>query len=457
MARYQITSKENLQRGFDKLTRNLGVMDRSESYKKAVMDKALSSIHYHVTKKFREPKTQVLVQTTELDPAGDYVWKWPRYSLQWLRDDWGGDPYLVPDGEDPDAVRSDPPGQRAMTPEPEPVRVRNRNQRPQRTGALLSGALGATSTASRSYVTASSTSSRPYNTSSRSSDLPPSSYASSLTADDDDEAHFSDGSDVTIKPSPRSRQREPTYVRTGSSPLRAHPRQTQPPYPDTASSSSRTSATTEIDSRLDRAEMRMRYVLNILKLMVPWKRDIDEWRTQEQITKINNLSPPAEDPGSDEPPYPNPPSTPPSCRNPPTGFTYESDITDFPHIPHHIAQFNPSNGRLLRSISTPPSPTTYYIPEDAEKTESQRLVALAMLYATVQVQHQVEASIARIAGDMNEQHRQECGARVAGAKRQEAAEQALQAVLVERDNGQESIQVPAMLQSLINGGGYDTT
>nr|RBQ88989.1 hypothetical protein FVER53263_14067 [Fusarium verticillioides] len=110
MARYQITSREDLQRGFDELTRNLGIMDRSESYKKAVMDKALSSMHYHVTKKFREPRTQVLVPTTELDPAGDYVWKWPRYSLQWLRDDWGGDLYLVLNGEDCNVLRSDLPG-----------------------------------------------------------------------------------------------------------------------------------------------------------------------------------------------------------------------------------------------------------------------------------------------------------------------------------------------------------
>jgi hypothetical protein len=27
--------------------------------------------------------------------------------------------------------------------------------------------------------------------------------------------------------------------------------------------------------------MRMKYLINIIKMLVPWKRDIDAWRTQE--------------------------------------------------------------------------------------------------------------------------------------------------------------------------------
>lgn len=78
------------------------------------------------------------------------------------------------------------------------------------------------------------------------------------------------------------------------------------------------------------------------------------------------------------------------------------------------------------------------------------------MLATVQLQHQLQASIAGITGDANERHRHESGARVAGAKRQEAAQQALEAILVERDNGDGmSIPVPGLLQTLVRGAGYD--
>ncbi|RBR05322.1 hypothetical protein FVER53590_25480 [Fusarium verticillioides] len=110
----------------------------------------------------------------------------------------------------------------------------------------------------------------------------------------------------------------------------------------------------------------MGYVLNILKLMVPWKKDIDAWRAQEDITKINNLSPPAEDPGSDGPPFPNPPSTPPSYKNLPAAFAHEPNIPYFPHMPAHIARYNPYQGRHPHSVLTPASPTTYCIPQGEE-------------------------------------------------------------------------------------------
>ncbi|KAM5519491.1 hypothetical protein FOXYSP1_17915 [Fusarium oxysporum f. sp. phaseoli] len=78
------------------------------------------------------------------------------------------------------------------------------------------------------------------------------------------------------------------------------------------------------------------------------------------------------------------------------------------------------------------------------------------MLATVQVQRQLQASIAGITGDANERHRQECGARVAGAKTQEAAQQALEAILAERDNGDRvNIQVPGLFQTLVRGAGYD--
>ncbi|SCO76717.1 uncharacterized protein FRV6_00929 [Fusarium oxysporum] len=128
----------------------------------------------------------------------------------------------------------------------------------------------------------------------------------------------------------------------------------------------------------------------------------------------------------------------------------------FPKLPGHIANFNHITGRLLRDMSAPPSPSGYRAPQGAKQTLSQQLVSKAMMSATVQVQHQLQASISGITGDANERHRQECGARVAGAKTQEAAQQALEAILAERDNGDRvNIQVPGLLQTLVRGAGYD--
>lgn len=158
-----------------------------------------------------------------------------------------------------------------------------------------------------------------------------------------------------------------------------------------------------------------------------------------------NSSPPTEDPSHDqgsEPLFPVPPSDP-----PPYNIPSSQAMHYFPKLSGHIANFNHTTGRLLRDMSAP---------QGAEQTLSQQLVSKAMMLATVQAQHQLQASIAGITGDANERHRQECGARVAGAKRQEAAQQALEAILVERDNGDGmSILVPGLLQTLVRGAGYD--
>ncbi|KAH7184464.1 hypothetical protein BKA60DRAFT_668350 [Fusarium oxysporum] len=165
-------------------------------------------------------------------------------------------------------------------------------------------------------------------------------------------------------------------------------------------------------------------------------------------------SPPTEDPSHDqgsEPLFPVPPSDP-----PPYNIPSSQAMHYFPKLPGHIANFNHTTGRLLRDMSAPPSPSGYRAPHGAKQTLSQQLVSKAMMLATVQVQHQLQASRAGITGDANERHRQECGARVAGAKRQEAAQQVHEAILAERDNGDGMcILVPGLLQTLVRGAGYD--
>ncbi|KAF4954209.1 hypothetical protein FGADI_5422 [Fusarium gaditjirri] len=169
--------------------------------------------------------------------------------------------------------------------------------------------------------------------------------------DDDDEAHFSHSSGRTIKPF-RPRQKEHRYLGTLSN--------------SSVSSSSGPSGA-GLDSRLSKTEVRTKYLLNIIKLMVPWKRDIDEWRTQEEMAKIDKISsPPTQDPSLDEgseAPFPVPPSEPPSYNIPSSQAMHY-----FPSLPAHIANFDHSAGRLLRDTSAPPSPSRYTAPREAQQT-----------------------------------------------------------------------------------------
>ncbi|EWZ79862.1 hypothetical protein FOWG_16023 [Fusarium oxysporum f. sp. lycopersici MN25] len=191
--------------------------------------------------------------------------------------------------------------------------------------------------------------------------------------DDDDEAHFSHSSDRTINPF-RLRQKEPAYLG----------------IPSDSSVSNSSPAGAGLDSRWSKTEMRMKYLLNIIKLMVPWKS-----------------SPPTEDPSHDqgsEPLFPVPPSDP-----PPYNIPSSQAMHYFPKLSGHISKFNHTTGRLLRHVSAPPSPRGYRASQGAEQTLSQQLVSKAMMLATVQLQHQLQAGIAGITGDVNERHRQECG------------------------------------------------
>ncbi|EMT74332.1 hypothetical protein FOC4_g10002439, partial [Fusarium odoratissimum] len=180
--------------------------------------------------------------------------------------DWSDDPYKVLDGEDPMAVRTDPPGTGAIT--PDPMRMKQL-QRPRSIGMSMSGALPSCLTLKVldikfGPVVRNSTVDMVL------SILRVSRHSSSYITpsitddddDDDDEAHFSDLSDRTIKPF-RLRQKEPAYFG----------------IPSDSSVSNSNPAGAGLDSPLSKTEMRMKYLLNIIKLMVPWKRDMDEWRT----------------------------------------------------------------------------------------------------------------------------------------------------------------------------------
>ncbi|KAM0549041.1 hypothetical protein ACHAPJ_009616 [Fusarium lateritium] len=254
----------------------------------------------------------------------------------------------------------------------------------------------------------------------------------------DDEGHFSDSSNGTITPS-RSRHH-------------GAQRRQPPPYVQSSQSSpSQNTLSTQLDHRLNRTEMRMEYMLNIVKMMVPWKRGVDEWRNDAERVRIEELTPPTAEPSNvilpdppmDEPSYTQPSS---AAQAPPINTSQAGHY--FPHIPPNIAAFDPLQGRLLRDYSQPPPPQAYAIPPGAEQTESQHLLSQAMMYATIELQHTFQASVAAIAGDSNEQHRQECGAKVAGARRREAAQQALDAVVAER-GGDDSVQMPRMLRNLL--------
>lgn len=106
----------------------------------------------------------------------------------------------------------------------------------------------------------------------------------SITDDDDDdhETHFSDSSGRPIKPY-RLRQKEPAYLGIASD----------------SSVSNSSPAGAGLDSRLSKTEMRMKYLLNIIKLMVPrrgiWtngelKRRWPRWTTSfPRLLKIHPM------------------------------------------------------------------------------------------------------------------------------------------------------------------------
>ncbi|KAF5714094.1 hypothetical protein FMUND_7596 [Fusarium mundagurra] len=369
MARYRTTAS-TFGNGINELARDLGIQDRSIYSIDTVLNRAKRSMLYHVKGKFRKPRYQVLVQTDQRY-RGAPVQMWPQYFRQWLKPDWSGDPYEVPDGEDPTSVRTDPPGLWAITPEPKEMKQR---QQPRRTGVPMSGVLPNCSTTGSAQRHWTSSLNPPYGTaplkwSQASSDscafasTPPSTVSdttyvhstakkstrrakhsiprpsrgpsymgpSIIEEDDEDddheEAHFSDSSDRTVKLS-RTRYKEPEYL---SIPL------------DSSESSGSSLAGAGLDSRLSKTKMRTKYLLNIIKLMVPWKRDIDEWRTQEEMAKMDKISsPPTEDPspdGGSEAIFPEPPSY---------NIPSTQAMHYFPNLPAHIANFDHSAGRLLR-------------------------------------------------------------------------------------------------------------
>ncbi|KAM0415994.1 hypothetical protein ACHAPT_013049 [Fusarium lateritium] len=72
---------------------------------------------------------------------------------------------------------------------------------------------------------------------------------------------------------------------------------------------------------------------------------------------------------------------------------------------------------------------SFQIPPEAPRTKSQELLAEALKYATVEVQHNFHAAVAGTAGNSQEEFEQQCGAKFVRTKREEFAQKALEAAL----------------------------
>ncbi|KAM0278002.1 hypothetical protein ACHAO9_012348 [Fusarium lateritium] len=88
------------------------------------------------------------------------------------------------------------------------------------------------------------------------------------------------------------------------------------------------------EARLKRTEMQNRYVINIIRSIVPWKREMDDWRSGQDRTKVESL---------------NVPEHVPILRSAASQYTADShsEMQMFPDIPASVAAFNPRKGRLL--------------------------------------------------------------------------------------------------------------
>ncbi|KAF5011740.1 hypothetical protein FDECE_2168, partial [Fusarium decemcellulare] len=441
-ARYQITDRSNVSLGLDEVARKLGISDRSDYYKNAVLGRAKAAILYLVQHKFRGGETRILVETGET-VRGEAVWKWPQYSLRWLKPDWDGNIWPL-NGDDRKSTRRDTPGVRAGTPEP------NRRAGPYVSGGRGPGTRSESSyryTVSESDVDDNSTYvySTPSPSTRRARAFSPTpgpderswtrsgSYLDHDSDDggtgiyhdsDDDEAHFSDSSTRTMRP---SRVFQKRHKRGGQE--------------AEAEASITSFVKQELQEQQTKLDNKFNAMIDVVKDLCTMSRGKDRAASEQEKAKkrLDDLPPP---PTEDPMPYmPTPPSTPPSSYRRPSFYVPQdspprkpASARDvrwwFPDVPDEVANLDPWHHRLRPPPRTcPPPEASYQIPTTpgGPVPKSRELLAEALKYATVEIQHNFQAAVAGIAGNAHEAFEQQCGARFARTKRDEFAQRALEA------------------------------
>ncbi|KAI8711101.1 hypothetical protein NCS52_01485500 [Fusarium sp. LHS14.1] len=435
-ARYQMTERSDISLGLDKVVRELGIIDQSEYYKNAVLNKVKSALLYLVTIKFRQEETRVLIGPID-GIRGERVWRWPEYTRRWLRPDWNGQIWPL-EGDDPERPRRDTPRMRARTPDG--------RRRSRASGSLMSGALGPDRSRRAQAIIDDDDDDTTcvYNRNRRDSFSRDDDQSDD---DDDDGATFSDDSDRTILPSRRRSTR----------PVKRRPR-------SRSGSSITDFVQKELKAQQNRMDQKFNSIIDIMKDFCSSSSAMNKGDDVKQ--RIDDLPPvPTEDP---MPYMPSPPATPPTTRTPsPSCHSTHCPLSHwktppspaelcrlFPNIPTHIANYDPWDGRNPKAPRTgPPDESQFKIPSDAPYTRSGELLSEALKYATVEVQHNFHAAVAGIAGDLREQFEQQCGAKFARTKRDEFAQKALEAELDEMEGvggeTQGSVRVPAILRKLM--------
>lgn len=115
-ARYQMSTKQMLTLGTDELMTQLGISARSQEYKQIIWKRVSSALEYLVCTSLRR---NTLLQAQYKDPhtgSTRIAWRWPRYTIEWLRSDWDGDEDNPNDDDDSHELRDEAPGERAVTP-----------------------------------------------------------------------------------------------------------------------------------------------------------------------------------------------------------------------------------------------------------------------------------------------------------------------------------------------------
>ncbi|KAF7563303.1 hypothetical protein G7046_g834 [Stylonectria norvegica] len=115
--RFQISTSQMLDLGVEDLAEDLGIPSRSRDYQAVILRRARSALEYMTCRRLREDG--VLVKTETIDEATGFtqeVWRWPQYTLQWLRNDWDGGEHATADTPRT-TLRTDRAGRRAITPD----------------------------------------------------------------------------------------------------------------------------------------------------------------------------------------------------------------------------------------------------------------------------------------------------------------------------------------------------
>ncbi|KAM0202496.1 hypothetical protein ACHAQI_010879 [Fusarium lateritium] len=463
-----MTEKSDLNHGLDELSHALGINNHADSYKVPILTRAKSSIEYLITNKLRKGPSKILIETNRWY-RGRKVWAWPEYSRRFLESGWNGIRRALEE-EDADEERTDEPLTRAPTPEPEQQQQgqqqgQQQRQRQRRRDGSMPEERWSGSSCLRSQPTTS------YNQATAGVSL-----SNSIDSDSgDNDSIFSYS---TPCPHPRNSRHDSTTPSitseshsssTSSSESTCRPRkEIQLSHPATMSEIIRS----EISSALQPMQRKIRAQTGLFKTIGQWKAQVDKERNHVSFPQAPTHEPepkPEPEPESESESgvwMPDTPAEDPSWNGAPIPCKCGANPNDirarYPDIPKSAVwlEVDPHQGRRHRpSASKPPSPATYAIPATAVASlnRSHAFFSESYKFSNIEKVCHLLASAAVAADDEGDASEWMAGAKLAGARKLQFAEEACRLAVDEigdRDGGEGGGQVtmPRILGKLLGAG-----